>query len=142
MKIRIHEQLLRLRLAQEEVSELIQNGTISSRIQIGTSEIGFSLHLIRGDQPLGKSTTLTPKTGRPVAKLTEGHTKLEIPRSWTHGWDSNDLVGFEFDFQPVTGRVLTVIVEKDYPCAHSKEGKAIFGRPKNMNAEIQKIGTI
>jgi len=111
MKIRIQNQSIRFRLSLEEVRTLEQKGTIQS-------EISFSSVL-----------TFSIQTGSKDVRFDENRLVVNIPAEWILDWENNDLVGFEFDHKGT----VNVIVEKDYACAHTKEGKALFGKPKKMN---------
>ncbi len=139
MKIRIHEQHLRFRLAESEVVELLKSGFFSENIAIGGSILGFSIYLVENPTHPLNSSGQKEVTGSPSVQLVGSHTRLEIPRMWTAGWQTNDVVGFEFEIppsaQPKSDR-LTVIIEKDYPCAHTKEGKALFGTPVKMKTGL------
>lgn len=141
MKIRIHDNHLRFRLTEAEVADLLSSGSISSEMAVGHSILGFSIYLTdhpdRTDHP-GSTSVSSSKKNRPTIELNQTYVRVEFPRHWTKGWFSNDIVGFEFDVvQPEhTNRdALTIIVEKDYPCAHTKEGKALFGKPVKMNPQ-------
>ena len=118
MKIRFHNQHLRFRLDELEIRQLCDGQQIASRI---------SLELTSFSIELNKSSELNP-----VLILNEGVLQVSIPEDWTHNWLSDDMVGFEFKIESKGNQSITVVVEKDYPCAHTKEGKAIFGTPQLM----------
>ncbi|MDA1027520.1 MAG: hypothetical protein O3B41_00485 [Bacteroidetes bacterium] len=135
MKIRIHDNHLRFRLSEAEVADLLSSGSISSEMVVGHSILGFSIYLTGSS---GGILDAGPDKVNPTVELDHSYIKVEFPRFWTEDWFSNNIVGFEFDVvQPghPNRDALTIIVEKDYPCAHTKEGKALFGKPVKMNPE-------
>ncbi|NQV73426.1 hypothetical protein HQ496_09895 [bacterium] len=118
MKVRLHHQYIRFRLEETEVEQLSWGDPISTRIQLGPASIYFELTMLEGPNP--------------ALSFQEGATRVQIPSSWTTGWNQSDTVGFEFEFQSDGAPPLAVVIEKDYPCAHTAEGKAVFGRPLKM----------
>lgn len=147
MKIRIHDNHLRFRLSEAEVADLLSSGNISSEMAVGHAILGFSIYLIGHPKSIGHPESIghtgstsdsSPHQILPTIELNHTYVKVEFPRAWTEGWLSNDVVGFEFDVvQPehLNRDPLNIIIEKDYPCAHTKEGKALFGKPVKMNSE-------
>jgi hypothetical protein len=117
MKVRIHGQTLRFRLDEDEVSALVAKRHIRSSLTIGSAQLAFSIEL--ADQ-------------KPDIAMDSGHISLTMPSDWAREWDVNEEVGFEFELHTDTGEGVTVVVEKDYPCAHTTEGKAIYGKPKRI----------
>ena len=118
MKVRLHHQYIRFRLEEVEVEQLCSGQPISTKIQLGVAAIIFELALFEGPNP--------------ALTMHEGEIHVQIPRGWTTGWKESDTVGFEFEYQEAGTLPLVVVVEKDYPCEHTSEGKAVFGRTLKM----------
>jgi len=119
MKIRFHEQILRFRLDEAEVAALVIGEVISSKIHIGPAALRF---------------VIEPREEPQSARLDHDQVTVVMPAIWTADWDVNDVVGFQFNAVESNHESLTVIIEKDYPCAHTSEGKAIFGKPVRMDS--------
>lgn len=121
MKVRIHDQYLRFRLDEQEVRHLSQGEPVRTGVGIAESSITFELQVAQIDFP--------------TLRVSSGSTEICIPQSWVGGWEQSDTVGFEWNLDSGRDTAITVVVEKDYPCAHTKEGKAVFGRPVIMSKQ-------
>lgn len=122
MKIRIEGPSIRFRLSAAEVRVIGQGGRVQS-------DLNFS-------PPL----SFLLQTGPLEVRFTSCQLAVSLPPEWLQDWENNEVVGFEFDHQIESSleentvqNTVQITVEKDYPCAHTKEGKALFGKPKRMN---------
>ena len=118
MKVRLHHQFLRFRLDAAEVGSLLQGENVVVALSFRGATLSFGLSISAEREPL--------------VSLAAGSTQVNLPSEWTSGWETSSTVGFQFEVDSGSGTPLTIVVEKDYPCAHTKEGKAIFGQPINM----------
>jgi len=121
MKIRIEGQTIRFRLSHSDVHTLEHTGQIDAELYV-PSLLQFTI-----------------QKGRLNVYYNQNQMVVSLPEDWLTSWTENEKVGFEFDHDFKRGPAdmafhsLNVIVEKDYPCAHTKEGKALFGKPQKMN---------
>ena len=118
MKTRLHDQFMRFRLDESDVQELCERGSIRQDIIVGAKRLRFAI-------------TLTDE--RPSADLLNQSVEIKLPGTWTNNWSGNEVVGFDFDVSTESGIPLRIVVEKDFPCAHTADGRAVFGRPERMN---------
>ena len=118
MKSRIHDQFLRFRLEESDVRDLCRKGQVDQRVLIGQSELKFSILLSEGS---------------PNVEISSTDIMVQLPQSWATNWDSDERVGFDFSVPSPHPDGLRVVVEKDFPCAHTADGRAVYGKPDRMN---------
>ncbi|OEK04877.1 DUF7009 family protein [Roseivirga misakiensis] len=103
MKIRVNGNSVRLRLAPNEVSELVQTGNVSD-----------VCYFPNGNFTYGVRATSTSKMN---ASFVNGYISIHIPDTQLKGWDENDKVGFEH----TTPEGLFILVEKDFKCLQPRK---------------------
>ena len=96
MKVRFHNNSIRLRLSQSEVAELSSGGEVEERFEFANnSMLAFSL-----------------ESGASEAALFENSAvRVIAPRDWI----ASDREGIEFQCGP-----MKVVIEKDYQCLHGE----------------------
>ena len=105
MKLRIKSNTLRLRLSQDEVRQLCQNGSVFSVCHIGQQHLSYG---IRGSN--GEDITVSFNGTRVI---------VEIPTTTLNGWETDDRVGFEHTDE----EGLLILVEKDFQCLKPRVGE-------------------
>ena len=100
MKLRLHNDTLRLRLSQTEVARLKETGRIES-----------SLNFAPG-QTLGYSIETRP-SGPVSASFEQGRIRVLVPSGETRQWIDSDQTGIEGG-----GAGVQILIEKDFQCLH------------------------
>jgi hypothetical protein len=98
MKLRFHQNSLRLRLSQSEVAQLSEQGWVEDRIEF----------------PDGQVLTFGLESGESSsARLDEGSIRVIAPRPEIRHWIDSGEEGIEYESGP-----LKVAIEKDFQCLH------------------------
>ena len=110
MKLRLRGDSIRLRLTRSEVADLVAKGAVveTTRLPAGP---GISYQL-RADA-----------TGRALGATFEaGVLAVAVPKSVAEAWAASEEVAIGGEL-PVAGGILTVLVEKDFPCLTARAGE-------------------
>ena len=101
MKLRIHDNTIRLRLTRSEVSQLRDTGLVRDVIQFGSgASLAYSVECSRDETKL-------------QACFRDSSLRVTVPEGQVSHWASSEDVGIEApDAQPA------VLIEKDFQCAH------------------------
>lgn len=105
MKLRIKADTIRLRLTQDEVSMLVNEGSVLERCIMGGADLVYGIHKNSGD-------TLK-------ARFHQNKIEVYIPEDWLVDWDKNDTVGFDGTME--NGPY--ILVEKDFKCLIPRDGE-------------------
>ncbi len=105
MKLRIKSNTLRLRLSQDEVSRLCQDGSVFDICHFGDNHLTYGIRHHNGEEM--------------KAEFSGPRIVVDIPKGWTTDWDQNDLTGFEVTDE----EGLFILVEKDFQCLKPREGE-------------------
>ena len=119
MKLRIHENSIRLRLKPSEVETFRRTGKVEDTLWFGAG-----IYLAYGLKASSKTEVLE-------TVFAENRLRIVVPRGWVDLWADSDQEGFE-GVQPIEGGgTLRIIVEKDYKCLHrpSTEEGDVFPHP-------------
>lgn len=105
MKIRIAGNKIRFRLRKQDVSELYQNGKLTEMLEFGPEvqdRLVFSLQVEQTDE----------------AKIEyyPGNTKVLLPGNVAVELSETERVGFDFDIDTGKGKLVYVLIEKDFSC--------------------------
>jgi hypothetical protein len=100
MKLRLHDNSLRLRLSQSEVARLKRDGRIEDTIAFGPQ------------QALIYSLESSP-VAQVGASFEDGRVRVFAPHAVVHAWADGDAVGIEG-----SSSTLRVLIEKDFQCVH------------------------
>jgi hypothetical protein len=103
MKLRVHENSLRLRLSRTEVEQFASSGWIECTVDFGG---GAALHYA-----IESSTDAT----EPRALFESGRIRVLVPSAAARQWAETEQVGIEGS--PAEGP--HILVEKDFQCLHS-----------------------
>ena len=104
MKLRIRNDSLRLRLNQDEVERFAAEGVVEDVVSFGPSAGQGLAYRIRRDG-------LVPAMR---ANLANNTIEIIIPAAEAAAWSSTKQVGMELDQDIGNGRVLNILVEKDF----------------------------
>ncbi len=120
MKLRIHENSIRLRLKPSEVETFRQDGKVEDTLWFGAG-----IYLAYGLRASSKTDVLE-------TAFSENRLRIFVPESWVEPWVDSDREGFE-GVQPLDGGgMIRIIVEKDYKCLHRPSTQAdddVFPHP-------------
>ena len=106
MKIRIKDNTVRYRLAQDEVTNLVKNGATWSKCQFGKGELIYGIVATDNDA---------------ISCSFDGNKiTTKVPKSLLVNWDTDERVGFDKKTDD-----LYLLIEKDWQClkprAHEDE---------------------
>ena len=103
MKLRIHDNSIRLRLNRQEVAQFQETGAVRAAVQFGSgAALSFSLESSAGAVAL-------------EALFGDGNLRVIVPEGQARHWASSDDVGIEAqDAQPA------ILIEKDFQCVHEE----------------------
>ena len=106
MKIRIKDNSVRFRLAQKEVTELVNDGQTWSKCQFVNGELTYGL--------------MATDTNEITSSFEENKVTVQVPKILLKEWDIDERVGFDN-----TNDGLYILIEKDWQClkprAHEDE---------------------
>ncbi len=111
MKLRIHGNSLRLRLSQSEVAQFSKTGFVEDSIQFAPgASFSYALESM--------SSLSAPK-----ALFTNSWLRIQVPGGDATNWACSDRVSISGE-QPIdAGKLLAILVEKDYQCLHGGEAR-------------------
>ena len=102
MKIRIKDNSIRIRLAQDEVTELVKNGKVESKCQFGNNELIYGL--------------VTADCVDITCAYVANEIIIEVPSILVENWDTDERVGFDKKTNN-----LYILVEKDWQCLKPRD---------------------
>lgn len=105
MKLRIKSNTLRLRLSQDEVTRLCQDGSVFDICHFGNNHLTYGLRHYNGEEL--------------KAEFSGPRIVVDIPKSWIEGWETNTQTGF----QATDEEGLFILVEKDFQCLMPRENE-------------------
>ena len=112
MKLRIHGNSIRLRLSQADVATFNDHGQVESAIDFGTAD-GKLVYRLQADAGLES----------PTAEFQTNVVVIRVPRGIAGAWSRSEMVGIKSQHATDTGRVLRILVEKDFACLKTREGE-------------------
>lgn len=112
MKIRIHNDAIRLRLSQTEVNHLANGIAISEELKFPAPYPSFIYALEILDT--GDELTIS---------FVAQKLSINLPVSKIKNWASTDQVGISETISVKHGETLKVLVEKDFQCLHKRPGE-------------------
>jgi hypothetical protein len=122
VKLRIHKNELRLRLNQAEVAQFSKTGFIEEAIEFGQgARLAFSLESLSDLQS-------------PQALYQNGWVRIQIPGARATDWVTTDVVGLSGKQHLGSGKHLSILIEKDFKCAHSPDPQDPNAYPNPLEA--------
>lgn len=120
MKLRIENDTLRLRLADDEVQTFAATGRVSAATHFGpTSSQQLSYSLERTERA-SSATEPAEKTDSqmPTLRYAPGQITVLVPAALADEWTSTDRTGFSGEILVSETAKLRILVEKDLDCKH------------------------
>ena len=124
MKLRFHDNSLRLRLSQSEVAELRDEGRVENTLTFAPGQtLKYSIER-------GEVSAVT-------ASISEGAIRVVTPSGTILGWIASDQTGVEGHTD-----TLSILIEKDFQCLHrdSEEDAGAFPNPLAQRGRVQNHG--
>lgn len=110
MKIRLHQQEVRIRLGLTEVAALCDGRQVHTQLKLGLEPSQLLSFMLRPDEVVVMDATYIG-----------GTLLVRVPKELLQGWLEDGREGFEqvqyFDRETA----LTILVQKDYSCTHHDE---------------------
>jgi hypothetical protein len=110
MKVRICGNKIRLRLKQPEVEKFEQTGVVTEALQFGPrdeDQVKFTLRL-------ADRNTID-------INFYQNETTVLVPTAMAGEWATTELVGFDADADTGKGKIISILVEKDFVCMDGRE---------------------
>jgi uncharacterized protein DUF7009 len=123
MKLRIRGNTLRLRLDQEEVQQLGEQGRLEEAVIFGADPA----------QRLTYALTVTSETDAVAVDYSPGTITIDLPATIADPWISTGQIGIEATCQSPGAPLLKVQVEKDFAATKPRRGEddsKAFPNPK------------
>lgn len=102
MKIRIKGNSVRLRLAQDEVTKLVYDGSVFSSCDFAGGTFSYGIE--------------ASDTESISSSFQDNKIKVSVPKDLLENWDQDDRVGF----QNQSGK-LFILIEKDWQCLKPRD---------------------
>jgi hypothetical protein len=120
MKIRFHQQEVRVRLGLTEVAALCDGRQIHSQLVMGPLPEQTISFVVRPEHSTKASISYTPN-----------NFIINMPLPWLAGWLDDSREGFEHMQQVTRNHHVRVLVQKDYICRHPEDDE------KDMAAQFE-----
>jgi len=125
MKLRIHENSLRLRLNQAEVAQFSKTGFVEDSIQFAPGT--------RFTYTIETSSSLPA----PLASYQDHWLRVQVPSSAAKEWFTTDRVGISAE-QPIEhGKALSILIEKDFQCLHGGQDRDPDAYPNPLEEPVR-----
>jgi hypothetical protein len=117
MKLRMHRNSVRLRLNQAEVAQFSKTGYVEETIEFVP---GTTLTYV-----LESSSTIPI----PQASYKNGELRVQIPTRSGMEWATGEEVGVSGEQPLGPGKSLSILIEKDFQCAHGEVDAKAYRNP-------------
>lgn len=120
MKVRISGNSIRFRLKQSEVQTFGEQGTLSEITEFGMA----------ADDALTFTLSVSPSNAFSISN-SKNTIVIEVPELLAKEWTQTGLVGFEEQIDTGKGKIIKILVEKDFKCldGSDKENEDSFPNP-------------
>lgn len=112
MKIRIHNNTIRLRLSMSEVEQLSEKNEIKEELKFPTPYPSFIYNLKASAKEKFLSITFV-----------QGEISISLPLSEVKDWANTEQIGIAKTQSLEDGINLQLLVEKDFQCLHKRPGE-------------------
>ena len=118
MKLRIHENSIRLRLNRGEVAQLVETGRVENALEFGPGgKLSFAVETASGLESAH-------------AAFANGDIRVKVPAGVAREWAATDRVEISGVQPGRAGAELSILVEKDFKCIHrDSEDEEAFPNP-------------
>src|SRR5260370_26407569 len=117
MKLRMQPNSVRLRLNQAEVAQFSKTGYVEETIEFAP---GASLtYVLESSSPIPM----------PQASYKNGELRVQIPTAPGMEWATGEGVGVSGEQPLSSGDVLSILIEKDFQCAHGEVDPKAYPNP-------------
>jgi hypothetical protein len=106
MKLRIHENSVRLRLNRSEVAQLAETGRVENAVELGPN--GKMIYSVEATSGLEEARV----------DYRNGTIRVEVPAGVAREWAATDRVEIAGEQPGRDGEALSILVEKDFKCIH------------------------
>jgi uncharacterized protein DUF7009 len=107
MKLRIHENSIRLRLNRSEVTQLAETGRVENTLEFGPSgKLSYTVETVNGLESAR-------------AAFVNGDIRVKVPAGVAREWAATDRVEISGTQPGRGGAELSILVEKDFKCIHN-----------------------
>ena len=104
MKLRLKYNTIRLRLTQDEVSQLAESGYVEEAINFGPqAETKLLIYSVESNSD---ANTVTSDFGG-------GKVQISVPENLVKTWAESDEIGISAELNSTSGEPLRVLIEKD-----------------------------
>lgn len=111
MKLRLRDNSIRLRLSRGEVDTAVSTGLVKASVPFSAG-VSFD-YLLES----------SPACIKPVAHFSDHTLRICLPLATTKGWAESDEVSIDAEQLLDDGKVLRLLVEKDFVCLAPREGE-------------------
>lgn len=105
MKLRLHENTIRVRLNRTEVAQFAEVGRVEDAVDFGGGSLAYVLEA-------------SPHVGAPRATLVDTVIRIELPAQDAGEWARTDRIGISGEQALDSNKRLSILVEKDFQCLH------------------------
>ncbi len=126
MKLRIKGNTIRLRLSQQEVAGVVEQGRVESSINFGNKELVYALNSVEVSEIFTEFKNDAINVFAPKATVLE--------------WAEGNATGFERNVQINQDNAVFVLVEKDYQCLTERPNEDesdLFKNPLEKHTDEQ-----
>jgi hypothetical protein len=117
MKLRMHGNSVRLRLNQAEVAQFSKTGYVEETIDFAP---GTTFSYV-----LESSSTIATSQ----ANYKNGELRVQIPTRQGMEWATGEAVGISGEQPLGAGKSLSILIEKDFQCAHGEVDPKAYPNP-------------
>ena len=114
MKMRVHSNAIRFRLNRKVVAELAGTGQIRESVEFAPAD----------DQQLVYAIKIEPTFSTVAADYQGGRITVRLPQAQAREWLETERIGLDGEQMLGSGRMLRILVEKDFQCLHTGNGRA------------------
>jgi hypothetical protein len=112
MKLRLRNNSVRLRLTKGEVAYLAETGAVEEAIEFGT---GIDERLIYALVSVDDAVAMH-------ASIEGERVTIFVPEEEISEWAATDRIGIEAEYPIGGGKILRILVEKDFRCLEPRTG--------------------
>ena len=132
MKLRIHGDSIRFRINQSEMAALAAGARLEDSVQFGPAP----------GEMLTYAVEISSECSEVRASYSQGTIQVTLPANLASALVDTNQAGIEH-LQPIAkGKVLKIILEKDFQCFHARSGEKQSDNFPNPKADRQKANKV